>query len=33
VISVAGATRRITTGQVITVDGAAGTVTPGPAVP
>ena len=33
VISVAGATRRIVTGQVITVDGAAGTVTPGPAVP
>jgi pyruvate,water dikinase len=32
VISVAGATRRIVTGQIITVDGAAGTVTPGLAV-
>lgn len=33
VISLAGATERIVTGQVITVDGAAGTVTLGPGTP
>ena len=33
VISIPGATARICTGQIITVDGAAGTVTPGPPAP